>query len=329
MSSSNFELFLEAICAELEDRFKRQVPSDASGFELFVREAINSKGGYNGHLVSLDPKPQEFPDIPIGDFGIEVKYTENDTWRSIANSVSEGSRKTGVDDIYVIFAKMGGTAAIKWARYEDVVMHVRTSHVPRFELDMETSDPLLKKFGLSYRGFQSLDMHSKMEHIRKYARARLKPGERLWWLEDNDQATHSLPSEIQLYMNLPQQEKRKLRAEITLLSPKVVAGSRTPNKYIDAVMYPLTRYGILCPQARDLFSAGSVAGKERGGLYIIRAIKDIEVEMLRAAAELPDYLFVEYWGVECRPEVRIEQWLERADELARGWKPSEVLFQGE
>jgi hypothetical protein len=221
---------------------------------------------------------------------------------------------------------MGGTPEVRWGKYEDVVMHVRTSHVPRFEIEMGTSDPLFRKFGMTYGDFQKLDMQDKMSHIRAYARGRLREGERLWWLEDPSQEeagndSHSLPLEVQLYMNLPSNEKRKLRAEAVLLSPKVLSGSRVKNKYTDAVMYILTHYGILCPQARDLFSAGSVAGKERGGIYIMRAVIDIQKEILRAAAELPDHLFVEYWNFDCPPENRINEWLSRADTFAVGWTP--------
>ena len=101
------------------------------------------------------------------------------------------------------------------------------------------------------------------------------------------------------------------------------------GKYNDAAIYLLTYHGVLCPQARDLFSAGSVALRsdpKRGGLYIMRALMDTEDEMRRAAAYLEDALFVEYWGASVPPKSRIREWLKRADKQAGTWKPSEVLF---
>lgn len=65
---------------------------------------------------------------------------------------------------------------------------------------------------------------------------------------------------------------------------------------------------------------------KRGGVYIIRALADIENEMRRAAAALDDALFVEYWGRPVPRGQRIREWLKRADELAETWKPSQVLF---
>ena len=105
---------------------------------------------------------------------------------------------------------------------------------------------------------------------------------------------------------------------------------RAKKKYDDAVMFLLAYHGVLCHQARDLFSAGSVANPnndDNGGLYIERAVKLLERDMVRAAAEMEDALFVEYWGESVKPKDRIRKWLEKADEIAVGWKPSSVLFK--
>lgn len=95
------------------------------------------------------------------------------------------------------------------------------------------------------------------------------------------------------------------------------------------VLYLLTYHGVLCHQARDLFSAGSVANPQNddaGGIYIERALKLIEKDMREAAARMDDSLFVEYWGESVVPEKRIKRWLEKADELAQDWIPSKSLF---
>ncbi|MBQ7705151.1 MAG: hypothetical protein IJT73_06985 [Selenomonadaceae bacterium] len=60
--------------------------------------------------------------------------------------------------------------------------------------------------------------------------------------------------------------------------------------------------------------------------FIQKALKLIEKEMQKAALELPDSVFVEYWGESVPPENRISRWLEIADSLAKNWKPSKCLF---
>jgi hypothetical protein len=61
----------------------------------------------------------------------------------------------------------------------------------------------------------------------------------------------------------------------------------------------LTYHGVICHQARDLFSAGSVANPnndDEGGIYIERALKLIEKELIEVALTMDGALFVEYWG---------------------------------
>jgi hypothetical protein len=114
-----------------------------------------------------------------------------------------------------------------------------------------------------------------------------------------------------------------------LLCPQIVASSRIRNKYNDVALYLLTYHGVLASNTRDLFSAGSVAhvsDKTRGGIYIKRALAEIEDEMLDASLNMEDALFIEYWGESVPPAKRIENWLARADSFATDWMPSQDLF---
>jgi hypothetical protein len=183
--------------------------------------------------------------------------------------------------------------------------------------------------GITYDDFRKLEMEDKMRFIRTYARSRLQNGERLWWLEDDAEAEHTLPIQARLYTNLTSEEKTRLRAEAVLLCPSIVKSGRAKNKYDDAVLYLLTYHGVICHQARDLFSAGSVANPENdneGGIYIERALKLIEDEIKQAASTMDNALFVEYWGESVPPKQRIKRWLEKDDALAQDWIPSKSLF---
>lgn len=302
--------------------------TESKSFETRVRQVIKSLIEQFEIAVDFSPHPYGFPDIVLGTFGVEVKFTTNDTWRSVANSVFESFRNKDVQDIYLIFGKMGGTPSVRWGRYEECVMHVRTSHVPRFEVDIDASESLFKKFGISYEDFSQLTEEGRMEHVRKYARSRLKKGERLWWLEEKSDEGHSLPIQVRLFQNLSDEDKLKMRAEASLLCPAIVGSGRSRTKYINPIMYLLTYHGILA--TRDAFSAGSVAGPERGGDHVKRALMNIQSQMQAAAAYLSDALFVEYWERSVAPENRIKEWLILADKFAAlatpPWKPSEVLF---
>ncbi len=332
MTSSDFENVLKALCAKLTQEARQQKFSNAAAFERRVREEAQSRLAPLGIAVELTPPAQQFPDIAAGAFGIEVKFTVADTWRSVANSVLETNRVASVKQIYVVFGNMGAQPPeVRWRAYADSVVHVRTSHVPRFEVDVSTSAAsLFATMGVSYDVFRGLPMHQKMEHVRKYAKKRLKPGERLWWLSDESTEAHTLPLEVKLYTSLSDDQKTQLRAEAVLLSPKVVAPSRTRGKYDDVVLYLLTYHGVLAHQTRDMFTAGSVSDpnhKRPDGLYIIESLKLLESAMREAARRLPMSVIEEYWGKTVAPQARISEWLKRADEHAGTWTPSKVLFR--
>lgn len=335
MTKNEFENILDICCDRLTQEARMTGFKTSSQFENRVREVL-SKITEDDESIQIDfnPRPQAFPDIAMGEYGVEVKFTLNDTWRSIANSVLETQRINEVKHIYVVFGKMGGIPEVRWGEYEQSVIHVRTSHVPRFEIELpsekaEPKESLFLQMGIRYDEFRKLDMQDKMKYIRAYAR-KIHPDGRLWWVEDKeDSDEHTTPIQARLYTNLTTEEKTRLRAEAALLCPGIVKSGRSRNKYDDMVLYLLTYHGVLCHQARDLFSAGSVANPkndDEGGLYIERALKLIEHEMKDAALRMDDALFVEYWGESVPPELRIKRWLEKADELATGWTPSKSLF---
>ncbi|MDD5493755.1 MAG: restriction endonuclease [Dehalococcoidia bacterium] len=329
MTKEGFERLLDSVVATLRDEARNALFTTAKQFENRVREVVKDAINNPATNIDFDPHPQAFPDIAVGEFGIEVKFTINDTWRSVANSVLETNRINAVKTVYIVFGKMGGLPDVKWGAYEKSVMHVRTSHVPRFEVEIGASKSLFEKMEVSYDDFRVSEMHEKMRYIRQYAHGRLKAGERLWWLEDATGEEHTLPIQARLYTKLSLEEKIKLRAEAILLCPRIVESGRSKNKYDDVALYLITYHGVLCHQARDLFSAGSVANpanNDNGGIYIERAIKLIETEIRDAAARLEDALFVEYWGFSVPPNRRVQEWLRLADSYARYWKPSDVLF---
>ena len=52
---------------------------------------------------------QRFPDIIANEYyGVEVKSTKADYWKSTGSSIVETTRVENVDDIYMLFGKLGG-----------------------------------------------------------------------------------------------------------------------------------------------------------------------------------------------------------------------------
>jgi hypothetical protein len=302
---------------------------DPRAFQDRVFEVLRDLVAGRGININAPFHVHAFPDILANGFGIEVKTTTKDSWTSVGNSVFEGMRDESVKKIYVVFAKLGGMPGVRWGRYEERITHVRISHAPRFVLEMDRDASLFEHMDVTYEEFARLPSREKMRYVRKYSRERLRPGESLWWLEDEEEDT-AVPVPIQIYMALPERDKVKLRAECALLFPQIVGSGRDKRKYADVALYLLGEHNVIAPQTRDLFSAGSVAGEERGGIYIRKAFlnpkKKIQEAMIEAASRLDDSLFVRYWGESVPPEKRIARWLNKVDKLAKDWKPSDDLF---
>lgn len=301
------------------------VCQDSKDFEelvLYVIRQIASGATLN---ASKTFHPNAFPDIRVNGYGIEVKFTSKDKWTSTGNSIFESMRDKDVQDIYLIFGKMGGIPEVRWSRYEESITNVRVANAPRFDVDLSGKQTsLFNQLNVSYNVFSKLDQQEKMKIVREHARKNLRQGGRMWWLDDS----HSLPAAIRIYRTLDSDEKKRLRAEVALLCPEVVGPRTRHGKYDNASLYLIAHHGVIAPQVRDLFSAGSVGARsgKRGHKYIIDSLKNIEAEMRQATTYLEMEVIVEYWGFSSSTKQRIKHWLELADGYATDWKPSKELF---
>ena len=110
MTQKDFEQMLTAVAATLTKEVRNnpdlRIPNAFEGRTRALLRELSAKQG-----IEVDPEAhaQVFPDIPVGEFGVEVKVNSSDSWRSVANSVFEGTRHENVKYVYVLFGKMGGT----------------------------------------------------------------------------------------------------------------------------------------------------------------------------------------------------------------------------
>lgn len=92
-----------------------------------------------------------------------MAFNNGDMHRDISmrKQVLETNKVHSVKHICVVYCKMGGTPEVQYDDWEHAVMHVRTSHVPRFELEIGASRSLFSIMGISYDVFSSLEMSEK------------------------------------------------------------------------------------------------------------------------------------------------------------------------
>lgn len=80
MTVEEFEKILDDVVRMLNQDLERgQAFKSAKDFESRVREVLDEFMQDKGLVVDFNPHPHAFPDITLGEFGIEVKFTLHDT----------------------------------------------------------------------------------------------------------------------------------------------------------------------------------------------------------------------------------------------------------
>lgn len=208
------------------------------------------------HLVS----GYSFPDI-VADkyYGIEVKSTKGNHWTSTGSSIVESTRVENVDDIYMLFGKLGGNVPqFKCRPYQDVLYDIAVTHSPRYLIDMELDprDTIFSKMGTTYDDFRtSADSISMVRRYYKKCAVGQKRMEMPWWITpENVDIAHSF--NIKLWNSLDIQERRELQMKCMILFPEALNPDRNMTKYNNTTLWLCSYNQVVNPNVRDLYSAG-------------------------------------------------------------------------
>lgn len=269
-----------------------------------------------------------FPDIVARRyFGVEVKMTKKDDWRSTGNSVREFSRVDGIERIYMLFGKFGGTFDVRTRPYQKCLSEVAVTHSPRYLIDMKLADghSIFDKMGTSYDALR----HDPqiIPRIKSYYRSQLKEGQELWWLQDDT----ALSPIIKPFSGLTEAERHRLKLESFVLFPEILGGSRT--KYERVAAYWIAEHGVVSASMRDNFTAGGRV--ELPGLGSVSRIESMLFECAKDIAalirEIDEGKLLHYWRVPEISEDRLAQWLSLLDERGadpRAQPPSQIFCGG-
>ena len=137
---------------------------------------------------------QKFPDIVAKKYyGIELKTTTQNHWKTTGNSVLESTRVDDVERIFMLFAKLASPIEFRCRPYEEVLSEVVVTHSPRYLIDinLEQGKTIFDKIKMPYDTLRKKE--SPIKPIVDYYKSKLKPGEELWWM---DAENNSKPSSI-------------------------------------------------------------------------------------------------------------------------------------
>lgn len=277
-------------------------------FEAIRESAIGTPFQDTIELVS----GASFPDIVANRFyGVEVKSTEKNHWTSIGSSILESTRNQEVERIYLTFGKLGKPVQFLSRPYEQVLSGIAVTHYPRYQIDMRLGEgeTIFDKMGIPYDELRL--MENPVAPVSKYYKARLKPGESLWWATNETESI--VPPTIKLWSALSHEEKNILIIQGYVFFPELF-NIKSVKKYNRYALWLASQKAIVNTNIRDGFSAG--------GKVLMKTASGIEIKMPavfgRVAKyssyieelllDIPEDTLKEYWEVDSIGKNRIKQW---------------------
>lgn len=220
---------------------------------------------FTPELIVKTPK-QHFPDILSERFfGVEVKTTKSNSWRSTGSSIVESLRDKNVERIYMLFGKLSAKDIdFRCKPYEQCLYDINVTHSPRYEInmDMKASDKtIFEKIGLPYDEFRQSPDQIKI--VKEFFRERCKRNGKgmPWWIDDTPTETVFMPEELQiglsevtLMSDLSANVESYLITAMFILFPEILGNSTT--KFKGPAQWLCARHSIVSPCLRDSFSAG-------------------------------------------------------------------------
>lgn len=254
-----------------------------------------------------------FPDIVANDYyGVEVKSTNKNHWKSIGSSILESTRNQSVERIFLTFGKLGAPISFRSRPYEECLSGISVTHYPRYQIDMELNkdETIFSKMGISYDELRKMD--NPVAPVSQYYRSLLKPGESLWWADSNVEETVAPPT-VKLWNTLTAEEKNFYTVQGYALFPEIFSHN-TLKKYQRYALWLATHCGIINTNMRDQFSAGGridIVTKNRIFTKVpavfgrVHRFKSLILDTLLTIDEI---VLKEYWQQDSIEEDRLTQW---------------------
>jgi hypothetical protein len=323
---SDFDLLLASTISELNIHGKNPSKKVSTllgrNLEPFVKDVMTdlAVGTVFENSIELIGG-QKFPDIIAKKYyGIEVKTTTQNHWKTTGNSVLESTRVDNIARIYMLFAKLASPIEFRCRPYEEVLSEVVVTHSPRYLIDMNLQEgkTIFDKINMPYDELRNKE--NPIKPIVDYYKSKLKPGEELWWMDSDN---NSKPSSIviKIWNNLSSKEKTELKNQAMVYFPELFGNNN--DKFGRLAIWLVTREAVVCPNVRDHFSAGGrneyLIGRNkyqkvpRVFLNLFDNITSIKETITHTSAiELSDY-----WETRTSEKTKLFDWIDLVSEQAK------------
>ena len=255
---------------------------------------------------------QKFPDIVANKYyGIEVKTTTKNHWKTTGNSVLESTRVDDVERIFMLFGKLGKPIEFKSRPYEECLSEVVVTHSPRYLIDMnlEEGKTIFDKINTPYDTLRQ--KKNPIKSITDYYKSKLKAGQDLWWIQDTEKSSNLI---INIWNNLSTIEQNDFVNKAMVIFPETF-GHRQ-DKYSRFAIWLVKNEGVVCPYVRDAFTAKGRAdillnNKEYKQVprIFINLFENID-SIIEILANTSAIELSEYWPHKTSERKKIIDWIE-------------------
>lgn len=323
-SKNEFDKLLNSTITELNTHAKKSTQRVSTligrNLEPYVKDVMSNLAIGTPFENSIELiGGQKFPDIVSRIpnliekkyYGIEVKTTTQNHWKTTGNSVLEATRVENVERIFMLFAKLASPIEFRCRPYEEVLSEVVVTHSPRYLIDMnlEKGKTIFDKIQLSYDDLRLKE--NPIKPIVDYYKSKLKPGEELWWM---DSQTEVGGLKLRFWNNISKQEKENLTIHGMTLFPEIFGKSQ--DKFNRFAFWLVSKHNIVCPNTRDLFTAGGrdkfdIKGDtfENVPRIILNLFENIE-EVIEIISTTPADELSDYWKIEVTERNKIQIWIQ-------------------
>jgi hypothetical protein len=320
---SEFDLLLASTISELNIHAKNPSKKVSTllgrNLEPFVKDVMTdlAVGTVFENSIELIGG-QKFPDIIAKKYyGIEVKTTTQNHWKTTGNSVLESTRVDNVERIFMLFAKLANPIEFRCRPYEECLSEVVVTHSPRYLIDMNLpiGSTIFDKMNTTYDTLRKKD--NPLSYVVDHYKSKLKVGEQLWWIDNNNMSNLS----IKMWKNIDKEKKTEIIIKIMVYFTEIFGNNNTKFERIPAWL--VAREGIVTSNIRDLFSSGG-KGKIIVGSKTYENIPRIFLNLfdnlslvIETLKQTSSIELSEYWGIKTTENKKISDWIELVSEHSK------------
>ncbi|MDD2323401.1 MAG: hypothetical protein PHT77_12840 [Bacteroidales bacterium] len=320
-----FDFLLNSTIEELNNQAKKSAKSisalTGNKLEPLVKDVMTDLAVGSPFENSIELiGGQRFPDIIAKKYyGVEVKTTTQNHWKTTGNSVLETTRVDDVERIFMLFAKLASPIEFRCRPYEECLSEVVVTHSPRYLIDMnlEKGKTIFDKIKTPYDTLRKKD--NPIKPIVDYYKSKLKPGEDLWWIDQEYTKSSSLV--IKVWNNLSIIEKQDIKNKAMVYFPELFGNSS--EKFGRFAIWLVTSEAIVCPNIRDMFTAGG-KGKILIGKNVYNNVPRIFLNLFENFDSIIETLVLtspselsEHWGFKTTERGKVSDWIELVNENSK------------